>query len=86
MSLYLQPLIPLPPTVLDKEDHDNHTHPAKSSASISPQDLYQLLTQHPDDVLVLDCRPRAEFNASHPDTKKKFPQWLCVPEETIKNG
>ena len=61
---------------------ESHT----SLQCVTPTELYQLLTQQPNDVVVLDCRPRAEFLGSHPDTKKRFPQWLGLPEETIKKG
>ena len=52
---------------------------------ITARELYDHLTSSPTDVVVLDCRTRGSFVSSHPDSKK-FPQWLCVPEETIKNG
>lgn len=77
-----QPLLPLPP---DSAGDMSHA-PELPLCSISPKELYVLLTQQPDLVLVMDCRPRAEYLASHPDTKKKFPQWLCVPEETVRKG
>ena len=44
-----------------------------------------MLIETPNGVLVLDCRPRSDYVASHVDTKK-FPQWISVPEETIKTG
>ena len=56
-----------------------------SFPTLSPQQLYEHLQTSPEDVLVLDCRPRAEYNASHVDNKR-FPQWLCVPEEIVKKG
>ena len=55
------------------------------SMSISPQNLFSLLKSSPDDVIVLDCRPRSMFMASHPDGRK-YPQWLSVPEELIRKG
>lgn len=59
--------------------------PASHPPTLTPQQLYAHLQRAPDEVLVLDCRPRADFLASHVDGKK-YPQWLCVPEETVKKG
>ena len=44
-----------------------------------------MLNETPDLVLVLDCRARASYTASHTDLKK-CPQWLSVPEELILKG
>ena len=52
---------------------------------INSRELYSHLMSSSDQVLVLDCRTRADYNASHPDGKK-FPQWISVPEETVRNG
>ena len=56
-----------------------------SYSCTNAQDLFALLKSTPDDVIVLDCRPRSMFLASHPDGKK-YPQWLSVPEEIITRG
>ena len=52
---------------------------------LTPREVYSYLMSSPGEVLVLDCRPRSSYNASHPDSKK-FPQWISVPEETVRNG
>lgn len=52
---------------------------------LTPRELYSYLMSSPGEVLILDCRPRYSYNASHPDSKK-FPQWISVPEETVRNG
>ena len=52
---------------------------------LTPRELYSRLMSSPGEVLVLDCRPRSSYVASHPDSKK-FPQWVSVPEETVRNG
>lgn len=52
---------------------------------ISVRELYTHLISSSNAVLVLDCRARADYNASHPDSKK-FPQWVSVPEETVRKG
>lgn len=52
---------------------------------VTPREVYSYLTSSPGEVLVLDCRPRSSYIASHPDSKK-FPQWISVPEETVRNG
>ena len=52
---------------------------------LTPREVYSYLISSPGEVLVLDCRPRSSYNASHPDSKK-FPQWISVPEETVRNG
>ena len=52
---------------------------------LTPRELYSHLTSSPGEVLVLDCRPRSSYIASHSDSKK-FPQWISVPEETVRNG
>ena len=36
-------------------------------------------------VLVLDCRPKSEWDSCHTDTRK-FPQWLSIPEEAVNKG
>ncbi|KAL5469338.1 hypothetical protein EMCRGX_G030588 [Ephydatia muelleri] len=53
--------------------------------SVSVQQLFRMLNETPDLVLVLDCRARASYTASHTDLKK-CPQWLSVPEELILKG
>lgn len=53
--------------------------------SISVVSLYGQLQQKPDNVIVLDCRPRPEQSASHVDYKR-FPQWIEIPEEKIASG
>ena len=52
---------------------------------MTARELYSHLQSSASDVLVLDCRSRNSYNASHPDSKK-FPQWISVPEETVRNG
>ena len=52
---------------------------------ISCESLYNLLTSVPDQCMVIDCRSRGDFMTSHVDTKR-YPQWLCIPQEAIKNG
>ena len=52
---------------------------------LTPREVYSHLMSSPGEMLVLDCRPRSSYNASHPDSKK-FPQWISVPEETVRNG
>ena len=70
MLALLQPLVPC----------DDSAH-----LSITSKELYRLLTQQPDQVIVFDCRPRSEFNFSHPDSSK-YPQWLCIPQELVEAG
>ena len=70
-----QPLLPLRDTSVVNSKQNR----------LTPQELYSCLRSSPDEVLVLDCRPRSSYNASHPDSKK-FPQWISVPEETVRNG
>lgn len=53
--------------------------------SVSVRQLFRMLSETPDLVLVLDSRTRASYTASHTD-KKKCPQWLSVPEELILKG
>lgn len=73
-----QPLLPLGGTSLPRSEQN-------TPPSLTARDLYSHLMSSCDEVLVLDCRSRASYNASHPDSKK-FPQWLSVPEETVRNG
>ena len=73
-----QPLLPLGDTAIVNPKQGVLPH-------ISSRELYSHLMSLSDQVLVLDCRTRASYNASHPDGKK-FPQWISVPEETVRNG
>ena len=53
--------------------------------SVSVMQLYKMLNEAPEQVLVLDCRPRASYTSSHTDVKK-CPQWLSIPEEMVLKG
>lgn len=64
---------------------DTLPHSTPSFPIVSPKQLYDYLQNSPNEVLVLDCRPRGEYLASHVDAKR-FQQWLCVPEEAVKRG
>ena len=72
------PLIPLGDTSLSSSKPD-------VLPRISVRELYSHLISSSNAVLVLDCRARADYNSSHPDSKK-FPQWVSVPEETVRKG
>jgi hypothetical protein len=69
-----QPLMPLGDASIVNSKH-----------RLTPRELYSYLRSSPEEVLVLDCRPRSSYIASHPDSKK-IPQWISVPEETVRNG
>ena len=59
--------------------------PGMALPSLSVRQLFRMLNETPDLVLVLDCRTRVSYTASHTDVKK-CPQWLSIPEELVLKG
>jgi len=49
---------------------DTLPHSTPSVPTVSPKQLYDYLQNSPDEVLVLDCRPRGEYLTSHVDAKR----------------
>lgn len=79
---------PVAPINIAVDPEDSHhsietpTTPTKVPSTVSPKQLYEHIKDHGFSMLIMDCRPSTDFDAS----KLKYEHILNIPEEILVKG